>query len=512
MSETGTNASGHPSVLVATGIGKSFPGVRALESVDFDLRLGEIHGVCGENGAGKSTLMKILAGLYRPDQGSLSIDGNPVVLHSPLSAKRQGILLVHQELSIVPDLTVAENLYLGELPLRSLTQVDWKKLFADTERVLQGLGCTFAADALAGTLSIAQQQQIEIARAVAFHSRIVIFDEPTASLTQQEADRLFATMSRLKEHGVTSVYISHKMREIFAITDRITILRDGVVTGVLDTAATDEHEVTRLMIGRRLDQYFVRARSTPGSEVLKVEALEVPGRIHGVDFSVREGEVVGLYGLVGAGRTEIAEAIFGMLSNVSGRISWQGEVVKIRNSRDAIRLGIGLVPEDRKRQGIVPGLGPRDNIAVGQLDRLVRFGLISRSSENALYQLYRQKLRISSAGPRQNITTLSGGNQQKVVIARWLARSPRLLILDEPTRGIDVGAKAEIHALIAELAEQGLAVLVISSEMPEIMGISHRILTVADGRITAEFQLPEFSEERLIDGAVARGIPGKAAA
>lgn len=504
MSDIGKTEIERQTVLSAVGVGKSFPGVRALDSVDFNLRSSEIHGVCGENGAGKSTLMKILSGIYQPDEGSIMIRSRTAVLDSPLSAKRHGILLVHQELSVVPELTVAENVFLGELPLRSFSRIDWPRLFADTRRVLDLLGCEFSPDAVVGALSIAQRQLIEIARALAFESSIVIFDEPTASLTQQEADRLFATIRRLKAHGVSIVYISHRMREIFDITERITILRDGLVTGVVETAKTDEREVTRLMIGRHLDHYFVRAQPKLGREILRVERLSVPDRVHNASFSVREGEVVGLYGLVGAGRSEIAESIFGILPRSEGRIFWYGEEQNIRRSRDAIRLGIGLVPEERKRQGLIPGLGSRDNISLAQLDELSRFGLVSRARENALFQSYRRALRISTAGPRQEASTLSGGNQQKVVIARWLALSPRLLILDEPTRGIDVGAKAEIHALIAKLAEDGLAVLVISSEMPEIMGICHRILTVAEGRITGELALQDFSEDRLIVGAMAR--------
>ncbi|WP_213989206.1 sugar ABC transporter ATP-binding protein [Sodalis sp. dw_96] len=502
ISQTGRHC-----ILQARGITKHFPGVRALDAADFDLRYGEIHGVCGENGAGKSTLMKILAGIYQPDQGSISLRGETVLLDNPLSAKRQGILLVHQELSVVPELTVAENIYLGALPLRSFSRVDWPALFANARRVLALLGCDIEADTLVGALSVAQQQQVEIARALAFESSIVIFDEPTASLTHQEADRLFATIGRLKKQGVSTVYISHKMREIFAITERITLLRDGAVTGVLETAQTHEHEVTRLMIGRPLSHFFVRAKSTPGTEILRVENLSIPGRVDNVSFSVRTGEVVGLYGLIGSGRSEIAESLFGMLAKSSGRVFWQGHLQDIRHSRDAIRLGMALVPEDRKRQGLIPALGARDNIMLAQLDKLSRFGFIRRATETAIYESYRKTLRISAAGPGQETATLSGGNQQKVVIARWLSLSPRLLILDEPTRGIDVGAKAEIHTLIAALAEQGLAVLVISSEMPEIMGISHRIITVAGGRITDRIPLEDFSEDRIINGAMAIDPP-----
>ena len=501
---TNASVSGAPIVLRAVGVGKQFPGVRALASVDFDLTAGEIHGVCGENGAGKSTLMKILAGIYQPDEGSISIGGKAIALTSPLAARKQGILLIHQELSVVSELTVAENIYLGELPLRSFSRVDWPKLYRDTRNVLDAIGCEFEPTAIVSTLSIAQRQQVEIARAVAFQSSIVIFDEPTTSLTQQEADRLFATIRELKKRGVTTVYISHKMHEIFALTERITVLRDGAVTGVLATAKTGEAEVTRLMIGRDLEHYFTRARPQMGQEVLRVEGLCVGESVHDVSFSVREGEVVGLYGLIGAGRSEIAESIFGVRPRSAGKIYWRGAEQDIRSSRDAIWLGVGLVPEDRKRQGLVPELGARDNIALPQFDRLSRYGLINRAAEDALFRSYQTALRISAAGPRQETSTLSGGNQQKVVIARWLALSPRLLILDEPTRGIDVGAKAEVHSLIAELAEKGLAVLVISSEMPEIMGVCHRILTVAEGRVTSELGFHDFSEERLIEGAMAR--------
>ena len=484
-------------ILSASGISKSFPGVRALDDVSFTLRKGEVHALCGENGAGKSTLMKILAGVYQPDGGSIRFDGRDVALTDPLAAKQLGILLIHQELSLVPELSVAENIFLGSLPLKRFGRVDGAKLRADTRRALDRLGCDFGPDDIVSTLSIARQQLVEIARAVAFQSSIVIFDEPTASLTQQEADHLFQTIRRLSESGVTTVYISHKMREIFEISDRITVLRDGKVSGGLTTRQSNEDEVTRLMIGRDLDHYFIRAERQEGAELLRVEGL-TSGPVRDISFNVHRGEVVGLYGLVGSGRTEIAETLFGIRPLESGTIHWEGEARTIRSPRDAIALGIGLVPEDRKHQGLVLGLGGSDNLALPNLGRVSRLGVIASGLEGLLFEDYRKRLSISTAGPKQPVLTLSGGNQQKIVIAKWLAVAPKLLILDEPTRGVDVGAKAEIHGLIAKLAESGLAVIVISSEMPEIIGVSHRILTIADGRLTSEIDESDFSEDRLI--------------
>jgi ribose transport system ATP-binding protein len=485
-------------ILAISGVGKSFPGVQALDAVTFELLPGEVHALCGENGAGKSTLMRILAGNQLPDRGTISIRGKVATFRSPLEAQRQGILLIHQELSLVPELTVAENIFLGHLPRRALARVDWKRLRACTKEVLGGIHDVIRPDDIVGNLSISQQQMVEIARAAAFKSSIVIFDEPTASLTDQESEALFGIIDGLRARGVGIIYITHKMKEVFRISDRITVLRDGQVRGTLTTSNTDEDEVVRLMIGRAFDGYFGSGRRRWGPELLRVEDMTVPGRVNQVSFAIREGEVLGLYGLVGAGRSDLAEAIFGMRPLSRGRVFWRGQEREIRDSADAMRLGIGLVPEDRKHQGLIMELSGLENVTLTQLRHLNVLGFMQRGREDAIFREYKEKLSISTTGPAQLVKTLSGGNQQKFVIAKWLATNPKLLILDEPTRGIDVGAKVEIHKLIAQLAAEGLAVLVISSEMPEIMGVSHRILTMFEGRLTGEFQGEAVKEDGLI--------------
>ncbi|HKJ95020.1 MAG TPA: sugar ABC transporter ATP-binding protein [Gammaproteobacteria bacterium] len=488
-------------VLEVSGVTKTFPGVKALDDVSFDVRPGEVHALVGENGAGKSTLMKVLAGNHRPDAGTIRHMGQPVQHNNPLEAKQRGILLVHQELSLVPELTVAENIYLGSMPLKSFGRVDWRALREKTNRVLRDLHCNFRASDIVGRLSIAKQQMVEIARADAFKCNVVIFDEPTASLTDQEKDALFENIHKLKDQGVGIVYISHKMSEIFEITDRITVLRDGKTQGTLNTADTDADEITRMMIGRSLDAYFERADSEPREELLRVEGLTIEGLLRDVSFNVCEGEVVGMYGLVGAGRSEVAETVFGIRKPDAGTIYWRGEAREIASPKDAMKLGIGLVPEDRKEQGLVLGMGGRDNTTLPLLGELNTWGFMQTSRETALFDEYKERMSISTTGPKQPVVNLSGGNQQKFVIAKWMATKPKLLILDEPTRGIDVGSKSEIHKLIARLAESGLAVLVISSEMPEIMGVSHRILTMCEGRLTGDFNYSEVTEDKLLHAA-----------
>ena len=488
------------------GIGKSFPGVRALDDVGFDLHAGEVHALCGENGAGKSTLMKILAGNLPPDAGRILFRGAPLTLNSPLDAKKQGILLIHQEISLVPDLSVAENLLLGSLPVGRFGRVDHRALHTRAGEVLASAGIDIASTDIVGDLSIARQQMVEIARALAFNCAVVIFDEPTASLTDAEAESLFAGIERLRRAGVAIAYISHKMREIFRFSDRITVLRDGKARGTVITSEASEAEVTRLMIGRSLDQYFERAARRPGDEVMRVEDFHVPGHVRGISFAIRAGEVLGLYGLVGAGRTELAEAIFGVRRRTSGTVRIDGELQIISSARDAIRLGLAMVPEDRKQHGLVLGMNNRHNASLAVLRRTSRLGLTDTHAEEALYAEYKDRLGIKAPRSSTRTGTLSGGNQQKIVLAKWLATRPRLLILDEPTRGIDVGAKAEIHGLISRLAEQGLALIVISSEMPEFMGLSHRILTMQQGELTGEFDGETVTEENLVAAIMHRPL------
>lgn len=490
-------------VLQVEGITKTFPGVRALDTVSFDIRPGEVHALVGENGAGKSTLMKVLAGLYKPDGGKIVYQGAPTQIAGPLSARQKGILLIHQELSLSPELSVAENIYLGAWPTNRFGVLKKRELRRNASAALEALGCGFGPDVRVGTLSVAMQQMVEIARAEAFRANVVIFDEPTASLTDTEKDQLFHTIRGLRSRGVGIVYISHKMDEIFDITDRITVLRDGQVQGTVDTADTSLNQITRMMIGRTLDAYFVKANPVFGAEVLRVEGLGKQGLFDDVSFTVREGEVLGLYGLVGAGRSEVVETVFGVRRADAGKLFWKGRQIVLPTPRQSIDMGMALVPESRKEQGLVLMMGGRENTSLPHLGLFSDLSVMNRTRELATFEKYSSTLSIKTTGPDQAVSQLSGGNQQKFVLAKWLCADPKLIILDEPTRGIDVGSKSAIHELIAELAEQGLAVIVISSEMPEVLGVSHRVLTMSEGAIVAEFKGEAMTEEKLIE-AVSR--------
>jgi len=492
-------------VFEAKGLSKIFPGVQALDGVDIELRAGEVHAVVGENGAGKSTLMKILAGNQAADAGTMIHMGEEVRLASPLDARRRGILLIHQEISLVPELTVAENIFLGSLPVKSFGRVDKKKLREMAESVIERGGYAIDPNDIVGELSIAKQQLVEIARASAFNCSVVIFDEPTASLSGAEAEILYGNVERLAEQGVAVVYISHRMSEVFRLSHRISVLRDGKSQGTLESQRTDLDEVTRLMIGRTLEGYVHRPDSEPGAPLLEVTGLGVPGYFDTIDLTVRSGEILGLYGLVGAGRSELAEVLFGLRESSGGKILWQGEPVSINSPRDAMKIGIGFVPEDRKVQGLMLGLGGQDNMVLSILGQLSPLGFTRPRGERAVYDRYRQALDIKSPTAGTHVGKLSGGNQQKIVLSKWLASEPKLLILDEPTRGIDVGAKSELHNLIARLASEGMSILLISSEMPEIMGLSQRILTISQGRITGEFDGKTVTEDQLVTGVMQTG-------
>jgi len=486
-------------ILEVKDITKTFPGVTALDKVSFDIRPGEVHALVGENGAGKSTLMKVLAGLHRPDGGKIVYQGRPTQVSGPLDARQKGILLIHQELSLSPELSVAENIYLGAWPTNRFGVLRKRELRRNAQAALSALGCGFGPDVRVGTLSVAMQQMVEIARAEAFSANIVIFDEPTASLTDTEKEQLFHTIRDLRARGVGIVYISHKMDEIFDITDRITVLRDGQVQGTVETPETDLNQITRMMIGRTLDSYFVKAEKRFGDEVLRVEGLGKHGLFSDVSFSVREGEVLGLYGLVGAGRSEVVETIFGVRRADAGRIFWKEGEIDMPTPRQAIDMGMALVPESRKEQGLVLMMGGRENTSLPHLGLFSELSIMNRQKELGVFEKYRSAMSIKTTGPDQAVSQLSGGNQQKFVLAKWLCAEPKLIILDEPTRGIDVGSKSAIHELIAELAEQGLAVIVISSEMPEVLGVSHRVLAMSEGAVVAAFEGDEMTEENLID-------------
>jgi ABC-type sugar transport system ATPase subunit len=496
-------------ILSARGVSKSFPGVKALNKVDFDIRPGEVHALCGENGAGKSTLMRVLAGTFGADEGEITFRGQPIQFRNAREARNQGILLIHQEISLVPEMTVAENIFLGDLPGRGAGVLDRRGMFRRAREVLREAGGDFERidpRCRVGKLAFARQQMVEIARASAFRCSVVIFDEPTSSLTLSEANSLFQTIRRLKASGVAIVYISHKMPEIFSLADRITVLRDGEMRGTRRTADTNEAEVTRMMIGRALANDAAPHRAAEaGAELLRVEGLAVPGYVRGVDFAVREGEVLGLYGLVGAGRTEMMEAVFGVRQKSAGRIFWKGSEVHVRSPRDAIRLGIGLVPEDRKRQGLVLAMSGQDNLILALMRRAGLFRMTNPKKERALYDVFKQRLDIRAASPDTIVGTLSGGNQQKIALGKWMAMEPTLLILDEPTRGIDVGAKAEIHNLVRQLAASGVSVVLISSELPEILKLASRVLTISEGRITASIAGADATEESVMTALVGHG-------
>ncbi|MBV7298329.1 sugar ABC transporter ATP-binding protein [Enterovibrio paralichthyis] len=483
--------------LELKNIRKVFPGVVALNGVSFDIRAGEVHALLGENGAGKSTLMKVMSGIYQDDGGQILIDGKEVKLKTPMDAKHQGILMIHQELSLVEDMTVAENIFLGMMPTKLFGVVDYAKLHDKATEILKRLNCDFGPDDPVGSLTIAKKYMVEIARALVFTPKIVIFDEPTASLTDYEKVVLFEVIKELQSQGVGIAYISHRMEEIFAISDRLSVLRDGEYRGTLTTKDTNEPEVTALMIGRELEQNVVEM-AKGGAVRLEVEGLTLEKHYEDISFSIKEGEVLGMYGLVGAGRTEIAETLFGIRQPDSGVVRFDGQETVIGDSRHAVELGVALVPENRKEQGLILAMSCQDNITMAQLDRVSVIGWLLEGKESQVYKKYAEQLSIKAPDGSYPVGNLSGGNQQKVVIGKWLSTHPKILILDEPTRGIDVGSKSEIHALIRELARSGLAVLVISSEMPEILSVSDRILALYEGKVMEEFTAETVTENRLV--------------
>ncbi len=485
--------------LALENITKTFPpSVTALDNVTFSVQRGEVHALVGENGAGKSTLMKVLAGIHQANAGQIYLEGKAIKIDGPMDAKHQGILLIHQELSLVPDMTVAENIYLGSIPTKWPNRVDSVTLYSNAEKILKRLKCKFKATDKVSKLSIAMRHMVEIARALVFTPKIVVFDEPTASLTDTEKYVLFEVIEDLKKENVSVVYISHRMDEIFTLSDRITVLRDGCYRGTVNTRDADEDEITRLMIGRSLDNITKSKAPEFGPKVIEVKNLSCEGLFEDVSFSIREGEVVGMYGLVGAGRTEIAETLFGLRQPSSGQIYLKGDQIDITSPSVAVESGIALVPENRKEQGLVLGMSCQDNITLSILEQVASYGVLKKKKENNIYQKYADELAIKSPSGGQKVGNLSGGNQQKVVIGKWLSSEPELLILDEPTRGIDVGSKSEIHKLIRILAQKGYAVLVISSEMPEVLGVSDRILALFGGKINGEFTDNEVTEDALV--------------
>lgn len=511
-SASGGNGAARP-VLELEGIKKSFPGVHALKGVSFDVRAGEVHALLGENGAGKSSLIKVISGVYHPDEGAIRIDGAPVALETPQAAQRAGIATIYQELLLFPELTVAENIFMGHAPRNRFGAIDWNQAREQARSLLASLDILdLDVTRVVGTLSVGNRQRVEIAKALSHKARILIMDEPTAALTERDVERLFAIVRLLRQRGVGIVYISHRMEEIFLLADRVTVLRDGEHVGTKAVADTNTDELVHMMVGRRLDAMFPKLPAKIGEVVLETKALVRRPHSLDINISLRAGEIVGLAGLVGSGRSELAQVLFGITPPESGEIRLNGHAVHIKSPSDAKRLGIAYVPEDRGTQGLVRPMRIRENVSMAVLKHVARGWFLDRGSETRLAETSMKRFDIRASGIEQVVNKLSGGNQQKVVLSKWLAAGPKVLILDEPTRGIDVGAKAEIHRLMSELAQQGMAVLLISSELPEIMGMSDRILVMREGRLVAQFPRAEATQESIAAAMMGGGVMAPVAA
>jgi len=486
-------------ILELRGISKAFPGVQALKEVDFDVCPGEVHALVGENGAGKTTLIKIAAGVYQPDEGEIIYDGQPVRIFNPHHAQELGIAAIHQEASFYPDLSVLENIFMGRQPTRGrLGLIDWRRMRAEAEAIFRSMEVEMDIAALVGGLSVAERQMVEIAKALLQRARVLIMDEPTSPLAQKEIQVLFQMVNRLRDQGVAVIYITHRLDEVFVLADRVTVLRDGQRIGTHSVEEVDHQQLINMMVGRTLTQLFPKEEAEIGEPVLRVRGLTKKGLFQDINLVVHRGEIVGLAGLVGAGRSELGRSLFGIDPADEGEVWVDGRLVSIRSPWEALSLGIAYLPEDRQRQGIIAPMRVRENISLAILESLCRAGIISLNRESRLAEEYVEKLDIRTPSVDQPVAHLSGGNQQKVIVARWLATHPRILILDEPTRGIDVGAKAEIHRLMSELAKQGMGILMISSELPEIMGMSDRIVVMHEGRIAGELPRTEATQERIM--------------
>jgi len=492
-----------PTVLALRHAAKTFGPVVALADGTIELRAGEIHALVGENGAGKSTLVKILAGLYHPDAGEFTVDGQPVAFRTVADSKAAGISVIYQEPTLFPDLTVAENIFIGRQPKGRSGLISRARMRTEARSLFERLGVPIDPDRIAEGLSIADQQIIEIAKAISLDAKVLVMDEPTAALSGVEVDRLFAVARGLRDGGAGILFISHRFDEIFALTDRITVMRDGRYISTHDTAAVTTPVIVREMVGRDIAQLFPKVEAEIGDAVLTVEGLSSAGVFSDIDFEVRSGEIVALAGLVGAGRTEVARAVFGIDGYDRGSVELLGRPLRPRDPQAAIDAGIGFVPEDRRKQGLVMDLSVARNATLTLRNSLARFGLINGARERAVAAEWTKRLQVKTGSQEYAVATLSGGNQQKVVLAKWLATEPKLLIVDEPTRGIDVGTKAEVHRLLSDLAGRGIAILMISSELPEVLGMADRVLVMHEGRITAQLDRADATPEAVMHAATA---------
>ncbi len=487
--------------LEMTGVVKTFPGVKALDHAQLKLRPGSVHALMGENGAGKSTLMKCMFGIYHMDEGEVVYEGEKVQIKGPLDALNRGIAMVHQELQPIPERSIGENIYVGRYPMKHGIMVDHEKMYADAAKVLEEVHLNYDPRAKLGSLSVSQMQLVEIAKAVSADCRVLILDEPTSSLTAAEVEALFTIVNELREKGVSIVYISHKMDEILRISDEVTIMRDGQYIGTWDAKGLTTDFIITKMVGRELSNLFPKRENVPGEVVFEVEDFTSinPKSFRHVNFQVRKGEILGVAGLVGAQRTELMEGLFGLRSHTTGRITYQGRELKISQPKDAINAGIAMLTEDRRATGILGVLSIADNVSVASLNQYLIGGIMLDDGKiEKLVQDNVAKLSIKTPSSKTQIQSLSGGNQQKVLISRWLANDPDVFILDEPTRGIDVGAKYEIYCIIAELAKQGKSVIMISSEMSELIGMSDRVMVMCDGRVTGFIDGAEANQENIM--------------
>ncbi|HEY6889640.1 MAG TPA: sugar ABC transporter ATP-binding protein [Solirubrobacter sp.] len=494
-------------IIALKGASKSYGAVRASRDVSIALRSGEVRALAGENGAGKSTIVRMLAGVQRPDEGEVLVDGAPVTFHGPADARDAGVAVIYQEPTLFPDLSVAENVMMGRHPLGAMRRIDRRALHRTVQELMDRLGVKLDPEQPVRGLSIADQQLVEIAKALSFDARVLIMDEPTAALSGHEVERLFGVVHTLRERGAAVLFISHRLDEIFTICDTVTVLRDGQVTHDGTTAAMTTDDLVRRMVGRDLNQLFPKQDAQIGAKVLEVKRLTREGVFIDVSFDVHRGEIVALAGLVGAGRSEVARAIFGVDTPDAGDVFVDGHRLKRGSPAAAMKAGIGLVPEDRRQQGLVMELSIERNIGLTRLQQLRNsLGIIGAGSEARLAADWATKLQLKFHKLADPVGFLSGGNQQKVVLGKWLATGPRVLIIDEPTRGIDVGTKAEVHRLMSELAGEGLAVLMISSELPEVLGMADRVLVMHEGRIARELSREEADEESVVRAATGAGI------
>jgi len=497
-------------LLQLKGISKQFPGVKALDNVNMDVKKGEVHVLLGENGAGKSTLMKILSGVYKKDSGNIFLDGKEVFINSVKDAENLGIGIIHQEFNLLPHRDIAQNIFLGNEPLKRsflrMHTLDKRTMYSKCNELLKTVGIDLDSHTLVKDLGIAQKQMVEIAKALSLANlKVLIMDEPTATLTKGEIDKLFSLIQMYKNRGISIIYISHRMEEIQIIGDRVTVLRDGKYIGTVPVKETPTSELIRMMVGRKITNLYKRDYNVPGSEALRVENLNLRGKFKDISFKIHQGEIVGFYGLVGAGRTEVAKAIFGEDRYDKGEIFINGKKVKYQTPSQSVKHKLGLLPEDRREEGLITKMMLKQNIVQASLKKTFPKGVLNSRAEKDLANHYISKLNI--AAPNENVTvaSLSGGNQQKVVLAKWLLTESQIIIFDEPTRGIDVGAKAEIYELMNDLAKSGRAIMMISSDLPEVIGLSDRIYVMYQGKIVAEFNHQNASQEQIVNFAIGRG-------